>query len=209
MLISKCRHNLSAGNQAKNEKALLHRIELALLWCLDAFESSLLNGLECMKRNWEISICVCTFLDSRCVTKSLLENMEFLLRDQNLCKNFFFWLFDYFWRIFICRGTIQWGQRGRVWQGLDRAPLTILDLLIESYSQWHSPQPPHFSNDCIAPVRMYITIDFRSELSRSSVFIPSILSGFFCAIFLLHNWWSCKADRFSKLFCVSFVSEHE
>ena len=31
MLISKCRHNLSAGNQAKNEKALLHRIELALL----------------------------------------------------------------------------------------------------------------------------------------------------------------------------------
>ena len=93
MLISKCRHNLSADNQAKNEKALLHRIELALLWCLDAFESSLLNGLECMKRNWEISICVCTFLDSRCVTKSLLENMEFLLRDQNLCKNFFFWLF--------------------------------------------------------------------------------------------------------------------
>ena len=130
MLISKCRHNLSADNQAKNEKALLHRIELALLWCLDAFESSLLNGLECMKRNWEISICAYTFLDSRCVTKSLLENMEFLLRDQNLCKNFFFlavWL--------LLKDICMQGQRGRAWQGLDRAPLTFLDLLIESYSQ--------------------------------------------------------------------------
>ena len=84
-----------------------------------------------------------------------------------------------------------------------RAPLTFWDLLNESYSQiahkcnkklneikylpltnpWLSPQPPHFSDGCVAPVRMYITIDFRSELSRSSVFIPSNLSGFFVQSF--------------------------